>query len=162
VVRVMEPSTSTVGAAFEQATAAAQRLEQKDLAASFQSLLAKVQIVVTLGNEIVKVRSRLHYAKPAVLIFVIDPSLCKPCLANTLRRITDKMLLSFVVFGTQMAEFLVSERTTRSRRADFGPYYDNGRHLLFCNTCRRPEDERGASSHRRTDLKTNDSVWFFY
>ncbi|KAF8239905.1 hypothetical protein L208DRAFT_1449630 [Tricholoma matsutake] len=62
VVRVMKSSTSTVGAAFEQATAASQRLEQKDLAASFQSLLAKVKIVVTLGNEIVKIHPYANLA----------------------------------------------------------------------------------------------------
>jgi hypothetical protein len=91
VVRVKEPSASTVGAAFEQARAAEQVLEQKDLAASFQSLLGKVNIVVTLGNEIVKVCSRFHYGKSAVLIFAPDSSLCKPCLANTLHGVTGEI-----------------------------------------------------------------------
>ena len=55
IVHIVPTSPLAISTVIEQAQEAGQKLEKKDMASVFRSLLEKVNVLVTLGNSVSKV-----------------------------------------------------------------------------------------------------------
>lgn len=160
VIHVAARTTSAVRAALHLARVAGEKLDQNNLTSSFDSLLAKVNVLITMGNAISKVFP--FCALSTVLIFVIDASLREPCLAITVRGVTGGSIFYLSNVSRSTVTSIVSERTTNSRQQDFKSYHDHGRYLFFCNISQRSGEGLSPSSHCRTNFETNDRMWLFH